>query len=1511
MQYFLNQIELDYNLSFTDLEFNPSNASKIQGFANDTSLGKNGNYLFIGEDFSFNPNPHYPDYYYLWDEYIFNPILEKYQNRTLVYSFFNLLKSEKQWLEMLIWSYYPGFKGIILYDFNNNTYDMTYRTYFALPTFYINKTEGLAIENDHHHYLVNYSFDQEWNDTVESYNVIGQINGTDPNTNKYILCGCLYDGWNNQASADSAVGIGIMLAIAKYFKENNITPMYTMKFVAFSGEEAGCRGAYSYAKQHIFDNIPIVIDLNQFAYIQSDPHQALWVFVNDPGLNITVKAIVDDTNFPEWVNDETDLKTLFTATKPYISDHDPFYAFGQHRIISFMKENASLPLYTWMLHHRDGLNHTQGDCLSNINWAEVNATAMVILNVTKYLSIASNCWFEDEPSVNLLDSSEDQNTEADAVNISFHVQTGRPHDYVKIRAVLRSLDHPVLGRYTNTISYTSTLDGIEGSLVVSLPKRAPAGVYNLSVFLYNLTGEIDNVLDNRYDKGCSANDSFYVDILELSPPIDSPETPHQPWGDSTVFSNESHSYSSHTTDPNGDLLWYQWKIEKDLGLGRFTLYTRWFMGGPRESGVNISKSIQWPFAGTYNVSVRAKNMILNPNVMSAWSPAKQVTVYQSDNAAPWNADLLGVFSDSMVAVDQQTRCNGYATGVIMQNTQKASLNWTWDFGDSSIAYGENVSHSYSRKGNYDVNLMLRNPEGRTSNYTTMISVDVLRASFNDSGDGQPDETVFFTDVSHGVYQLVNWSWDFGDGAVSYERNTSHVFAETGEYNVTLMVQDSEDNIHEYSKLVHIESVAPDFISVLDDPDPVGYGNNVTIYMDFFDNQSGVESVMINITNPDNTTSGNFTMEQNMSSEHDYLYVFNDTWQNGVYNYSIWVVDQANNSNCTGGFNFTVSAEATISIATLQDSYSGNQYINITDPPNPPENYTLVDRGSTWDSYYDAVTGENILEVAAGPINYHENGIWTPINNTINQLAENHPAFVYGYRSGNNRGLYGAYFKSNAQQEWPVAFTYNKSDDPTIHAVRSKLVGVGYVDPQSNWAYQYLQNVQSSQGQVSDYSITYPNVFTGTDVTWSYGNTGLKEEITLSNTTKTLLQNHPPSQNGLNDASSYLVFITKIDYQNLNLYDDSGMLTGNVTVSDTGVDLKDALGQFKCALPLGEAYELNNHSVRQQLTYRIIHLNGDTYLLSGLKISDLNAMTFPVVIDPTLSVNSHHNDGFISNSSTTYNTAWGATSGTIDSSSQYLTIGQKKAGFPISTYYIYRGFVLFNTTALPSNAYLDSAILSLYKKDDYSTTDFAITVQNGQPTYPHNPLQTGDYDKGHYSGNGGNLNTVNFVNGRNNISVTELGWINETGWTKFCLRSSRDISGTAPTSNEYVNVYSTDAPLQTYVPKLIITYRNQSKIKNTGDTDIQGYLLIQVQFYNSTQGKWLVDNDTINETTARTITSGNQLALDTIFNGHVRASDLTHGAGTYRVYAAFRNPEGNILRTDDDIYLEAWWQFNKT
>jgi hypothetical protein len=550
-----------------------------------------------------------------------------------------------------------------------------------------------------------------------------------------------------------------------------------------------------------------------------------------------------------------------------------------------------------------------------------------------------------------------------------------------------------------------------------------------------------------------------------------------------------------------------------------------------------------------------------------------------------------------------------------------------------------------------------------------------------------------------------------------------------------------------------------------------------------------------------------------------------------------------------------------------------------------------------------------LETYQTSINYQDtNNTWQPINTTLTPTNPGSLAYTHGYTQGNDHGPYAAYFKPNLQDTWPVAFAYNQSTDPTIHTIRTQLTGVGYLDPTSNWDYHILQTTQNSQAQYNGNTITYPGAFTGTDLTMSYGSDELKEALVLSNTTKAVLQSHPPSLYGLSNANSYLVVITKITAQNLALYNDTGPITGNQTITNTSITLKDILGDLKCVLPLGEAYSLNNDQNSHRLTYRIIHYNGDTYLLAGLKLTDLATMTYPVVIDPSITLYSSSNDGYTYVSNGNYNYAWLSLTGTVDSTSTSIAIGQNRAGSPY-TYTIDRGYLYFNTSQLSSNAYIDTATLGLYKVADYSTTDFQITVQNGQPTYPHSPMQTGDYSKAAYSGNGGSLNTVEFTTGYNSLPLNTQGisWLNRTGWTKLCLRSSRDISGTSPTGSEYVTINSFEYPLTGHQPRLVIAYRNQSKIKDNGSTNIKGYLLIQVQYLY--ENNWITVEDVINETSPRTITVGNQLPLDTIFNGLMDTSDLRFGNGTYRVYAAFRDPNGDALICNDNQILVGYHEFH--
>ena len=59
----------------------------------------------------------------------------------------------------------------------------------------------------------------------------------------------------------------------------------------------------------------------------------------------------------------------------------------------------------------------------------------------------------------------------------------------------------------------------------------------------------------------------------------------------------------------------------------------------------------------------------------------------------------------------------------------------------------------------------------------------------------------------------------------------------------------------------------------------------------------------------------------------------------------------------------------------------------------------------------------------------------------------------------------------------------------------------------------------------------------------------------------------------------------------------------------------------------------------------------------------------------------------------------------------------------------------------------------------------------------------------------------------------------------------------------------------------------------------------------------------------TIAVEGQLGLDDIFNPEeVNTDSLSHGSGTYRVYAAFCDFEGNILFTSDNMELDSWYEF---
>lgn len=140
------------------------------------------------------------------------------------------------------------------------------------------------------------------------------------------------------------------------------------------------------------------------------------------------------------------------------------------------------------------------------------------------------------------------------------------------------------------------------------------------------------------------------------------------------------------------------------------------------------------------------------------------------------------------------------------------------------------------------------------------------------------------------------------------------------------------------------------------------------------------------------------------------------------------------------------------------------------------------------------------------------------------------------------------------------------------------------------------------------------------------------------------------------------------------------------------------------------------------------------------------------------------------------------------------------------YLISRGYLFFNTSFLAGYT-ITGAILSLFGKRDFSDTDFDIVIQSGMPGYPRDPPIKADYYHGHYSGNGGSLSTKGFKTAQyNDIVLNEAGinMINREGWTRFCLRSAREISAVAPIGDEFVEIYTNEQGVG-YIPKLVVRF----------------------------------------------------------------------------------------------------------
>jgi PKD repeat protein len=222
----------------------------------------------------------------------------------------------------------------------------------------------------------------------------------------------------------------------------------------------------------------------------------------------------------------------------------------------------------------------------------------------------------------------------------------------------------------------------------------------------------------------------------------------------------------------------------------------WVFGDGNSSTVQ-NPSFTYTIPGTWTVSLTATNSF-GSNITTI---AGYITVSSSTSAPV--ASFIG--SPTLGTAPLTVQFNDTSSG--------SPTSWLWSFGDGSSSTDQNPSYTYVIPGSYTVSLTATNSvNSNISTYENYITVSqeviqtqtpvptlstpiptptpqkVIAAFKGTPTSGNAPLIVQFTDSSTG--SPTSWSWDFGDGGTSSQRNPSYTYTFPGDYTVILTVKNA-------------------------------------------------------------------------------------------------------------------------------------------------------------------------------------------------------------------------------------------------------------------------------------------------------------------------------------------------------------------------------------------------------------------------------------------------------------------------------------------------------------------------------------------------------------------------------------------------------------------------------------------------------------------------------------------------------------------------------------------------
>ncbi|MCI0447421.1 PKD domain-containing protein [bacterium] len=121
--------------------------------------------------------------------------------------------------------------------------------------------------------------------------------------------------------------------------------------------------------------------------------------------------------------------------------------------------------------------------------------------------------------------------------------------------------------------------------------------------------------------------------------------------------------------------------------------------------------------------------------------------------------------------------------------------YAWDFGDGKIATGRTATHKYSTKGTYKITLTVTDNDGATASSSKDVQVEKGQApvaSFVITPPAGQVGLAFRYDASASTDKdgkITKFEWKFGDGGSATGPIVTHIYNNSGIFDVTLSVTD--------------------------------------------------------------------------------------------------------------------------------------------------------------------------------------------------------------------------------------------------------------------------------------------------------------------------------------------------------------------------------------------------------------------------------------------------------------------------------------------------------------------------------------------------------------------------------------------------------------------------------------------------------------------------------------------------------------------------------------------------